>query len=46
MLHGLPAKLRCLEEVFSKTKTVALDGHIRGNLGPYEVCVYHYRQGG
>jgi len=45
ILEGFSSKPPWLAEVFYKTKAVILDGNIRGNLGPYEVCVYQFRQG-
>jgi len=44
-LQGFGPQVPWLNEMFQHHKSVVQDGNIREELGPYEVRVYHYRQG-
>ena len=44
-LKGFGPQVPWLTEMFQHHKSVVQDGNIREELGPYEVRVYHYRQG-
>lgn len=43
-LKGFPQRVAWLTEIFTKQKSVVLDGNIREELGPYEARLYSYRE--
>jgi hypothetical protein len=44
-LHGFSMQVPWLHDPLENHKTAVQGGNIRGKLGPYEVRIYHFRQG-